>query len=319
MPNWKTPPIETQRIGVLLFDRFSNHCLANAVEPLRAANMLSRHRLFDWTFLSLDGAGVTSSSGLDIRPAMALGHETAGDILFVLPSYDHLLHANARTSRALRAAARRYRLVAGFDTGSWLLAEADLLTGYRATIHWEELPAFRERFPQVETLRARHVADRDRLTCSGAAAAFDLVLDLIGRHHGEALAQEVLALFMQTGEAAPRQTQKRYSRLVARALALMQENLEEPLPVPDLANRLGRSQRQLEARMRTELGAGPRRVYLRQRLSYARKLAEETRLSIAEIAVRSGYGDPAAMTRAFRAEFGLTPSAARAGVGAQTV
>ena len=94
----------------------------------------------------------------------------------------------------------------------------------------------------------------------------------------------------------------------------MQERLEDPLSIPALAAALGRPQRDLETRMRTELGAGPAQVYRRQRLAYARKLAEETALSVAEIAVRSGYGDPAAMTRAFRAEYGLTPSMARAAV-----
>jgi transcriptional regulator GlxA family with amidase domain len=314
MPNWKITQAGTQKIGVLLFSRFSNHCLASAVEPLRAANMLSRRTLFAWTFLSPGGGPVTASSGLTVTPDAAFGAEGSGDLLFVMPSYDHLAHASAATSRALRSAARRYPVLAGFDTGPWLLAEAGLLDGYRATIHGEELAAFAERFPDVRTERARFLADRDRLTCSGATAAFDLVLDLIGTRHGEALAHEVTALLNAGDAGVPRRPAARYSRLVSRALALMQDNLEDPLPIPALAAALGRPQRDLEARMAAELGAGPARVYRRQRLAYARKLAEESALSVAEIAVRSGYGDPAAMTRAFRAEFGLTPSAARIGV-----
>lgn len=314
MPIWKIPEAGTLNVGVLLFPRFSNHCLANAVEPLRAANMLSRRDLFRWTFLAQGEGPVTASSGLSVAPDAAFGAEGGGDILFVMPSYDHLVHANAATSRALRSAARRYPVVAGFDTGPWLMAEAGLLDGYRATIHGEELPAFRERFPDVRAERARFLADRDRLTCSGAAAAFDLVLDLIGTRHGEALAQEVMALFNAGESGGARRSPARYSRLVTRALALMQERLEDPLSIPALAAALGRPQRDLETRMRTELGAGPAQIYRRQRLAYARKLAEETALSVAEIAVRSGYGDPAAMTRAFRAEYGLTPSMARAAV-----
>ncbi len=312
MPIWTNPSAAPQKIGVLLFEKFSNHCLANAVEPLRAANMILRRQVYDWRFLTPGGSAVTSSSGLHVAPHGRLGDEGAGDLLFVLPSYAYRDHASPTIARSLRAAAARYQVLAGFDTGTWLLADAGLLDGRRATIHWEEIAAFQEHFPEVTTERARFVTDGNRLTCSGAMAAFDLVLRLIGDRHGEALALDVAALFMQAGNSDGRVIpDRRYSAPVSRALTMMQEHLEEPLPIPLLARRLGRTQRNLEGRFRADLGASPQAVYKRLRLGLARKLVEETDQTIAEIAVRSGYADASAMTRAFRREFGASPRAMR--------
>ncbi len=314
MPDWKKPATAAQNFGVLLFDGFSNHCLANTVEPLRAANTLSGRLLFEWRFLSLGPGPVTSSSGLQVAPHATLS-DAAGDMLVVMPSYGFQAHGGWRTQASLRSAAARFQVLCGMDTGSWLLAEAGLLDGYRATIHWEELTAFSERFPEVESSRERYVIDENRITCSGAMAAFDLIMHLIGRDHGQALALEVAQLFM-TRESARSHFGGAGSTSISvnKALALMQEHVEDPISIPEIARRTGRSLKVLETRMQAELGANPAQVYRRLRLNLARKLVVETDLSVGEIALRSGYGNPSAMTRAFRAEFGASPRAMRAGL-----
>ncbi len=311
MQKWTKSPSAPQQIGVLLFEGFSNHCLANTVEPLRAANTLSGRNLYQWRFLSLTSGPVTSSSGLQVAPHGPL--QTAnGDTLMVMPSYGFRTHGNWQTQAGLRSAAERYGTLAGLDTGSWLLALAGLLDGHRATIHWEELTGFTERFPDIDTVRERYVIDRNRITCSGAMAAFDLVLHLIGRDQGQALALEVAQLFMTRDSARSHEGGAgATSGYVNKALALMQEHLERPMPISEIASRVGRSQKALSVRMQAELGAGPAQVYRRLRLNLARKLVAETDLTIGEIALRAGYDDPSALTRAFKAEFTITPRALR--------
>lgn len=299
-----------RQIGVLLFDQFSNHCLANAVEPLRAANTLSRKTLYQWHFLTLDGGPVRSSSGLPVLPEARMSKHPGGDVLLVLPSYGHLRHAKPDSARALRAAARRFGMVAGLDTGSWLMAMAGLLDGYRATIHWDEFDAFAESFPQVAADTARFVIDRDRASCGGAMTAFELMQELIGRAHGPALQLEIASLFMQGGPVWPEKRGR--VNLVDAGVALMRQNLEDPLGIPALARRLGCTQRKLEARFRARLNASPRKFYQRLRLQAVRRMMTESGSSVAEIALRCGYGDASAMTRAYRLEFGETPMATRA-------
>ena len=171
MPYWKTHARETQEIAVLLFPRFSNHCLANAVEPLRAANDFLGWNAYRWSFVTIDGCEVQSSSGLPVAPNSSLREHRGGSTLIVASSYDVRLFATDSTARSLRAAAQRFATIAGLDTGAWLMAHAGLLDGFKATIHRDELTAFSERFANVDTVSERYVIDGTRVTCGGAMAA----------------------------------------------------------------------------------------------------------------------------------------------------
>jgi len=308
---WKSSG-SCRTVGVLLFDAFSNHCLANAVEPLRAANTLARKQLYRWQFLSIDGGVVTSSSGLPVQPEMALGRHPGGDLLFVMPSYGYVAHCTPACSKALRAASIRFRTVAAMDAGSWLLAHAGLLAGRRATIHWDELELFAERFPEVDVVEHPTVADGNILSCGGASTAFELVLGLIEAHHGPMLRIEVASMFMAAGrqpQAGPDLANAPNGR--ADVLSLMRRNIEEPLPIATLAAQLGIGRKRLERDCNRLYGMGPRRLYRAIRLRAIRRLLEATALPVEEIATRGGYQNASAMTRAFRAEFGLAPTELR--------
>lgn len=306
MPYSKIPSRVPTQISILLFDRFSNHCLANVLEPLRAANDLSSQQVFEWNIVVLGGQRVRSSSGLRLEADAQLA-DMRGDILMVMPSYGFLTHANVTSSRALRAAARRFDILAGLDTGSWLLAEAGLLDGYRATIHWDELDRFSERFSDIDVQKEAVIYDRDRITCGGASTAFALAMQMIEKQHGAALRLRVEHLF----SGAYAQRPLRRGGIAARAVDLMRAHIEEPLPIAQLAQQLGRSQKHLEQQMLARLGAAPQVIYRRIRLERARQLSLDTTISVAEISVRCGYQDASAMTRAFRSEYGTTPQALR--------
>lgn len=314
MPKWTKTPTKPVRIAVLVFDQFSNLCLANCIEPLRAANTLSATRAFDWQIVTVDGGAVRSSSGIDVLAGAALGQVGAVDYLFVLASYEHQRHDTAANRRLLRAAARRARVTAGFDTGPWLLAAAGLLGGRRATVHWDVLDAFAERFLDVEAIRARVVRDGALMTCAGALSALDLTLDLIAENLGLSARLDVEALFIR--DDPPEGARDPVADpLVRRALAVMRETVERPLPLSALARRLSCQPRTLDRHFRARLGAAPGTVYRHLRLAAARKLIEESALSVAEIALRCGYESPAAMARAVRRAYGAAPTALRCGQG----
>ena len=297
--------------ALLLYPGFSALCLANAVEPLRAANTLSRQSLYTWSFLSLETGTVHSSSDMPVH-AEALSDQR-GQYLFVMPSYWHLGHDRLHGRQALRAASARFHTLVGLDTGSWLLAAAGLLDGHRATSHWDTLDALEEAFPDITVTRDRFVIDGNRASCGGATTTLDLMLALIEQHHGPTLALEVAALFMY-GERDPSQASSRAlpnHKLVRAAAAMMRRNVEFPLKISDIARNLHLSQRALELTFKSQTGQSPARIYRSIRLAEARRRVEETRESVAEIANRTGYADPAALTRAFRKEYGATPSALR--------
>lgn len=312
MQNAQKSPYE-RAACVVLFPEFSNLCLANAVEPMRAANRLARRDLYRWRFVAIEPALLTSSSGLAVQVGERLADAAGGDVLFVMPSYGYRAFATPAAMRALRAARKRFDRVVGLDTGSWLLAAAGLLDGRRATIHWDEYAAFSEAFPEVRVVDERFVIDGDVASCGGATTTLELLLDLIERDHGRSLALEVAALFMH-GERDPYlDPALRLSddRVVRAAAALMRRHLEAPLRIADVADRLGMTRRALEARFKSSGGDPPAHLYKSIRLTEAKRLIEQTTLSVAEIANRCGYQDPSAMTRAYKALFGAPPSTRR--------
>lgn len=304
---------KTRTVGVLLFPEFSNLCLANAIEPLRAANRLSRRPLYRWHHLSVDAGAVRSSSGLPVQPEARLREFTGGDYLFVMPSYGYRSQGTVETLRALRAARKRFATLVGMDTGALMLAAAGLLEGRHATAHWDELTRLSEDYPEVQTSTERFVIDGDVITCGGATTTLDLMLELIRAQHGAMLSLEVSALFMH-GERPPRTDPlHRLTRdqLVRAAAALMRRHIEDPLSMAQIAGHLGVSPRHLEKHCRQVTGRSPGAIYRAIRLHDAARMVEQTTLSITEIATRVGYRDASAMTRAFRTEYGQPPTAWR--------
>jgi len=301
-------------ISILLFEKFSNHCLANILEPFRAANTLSNDALYSWRFYTLDGESVSSSSGLPIMPEGAFDPSHRIDDLFIVSSYDHLSLSTSKCRNALRAARSKAQRIIGLDTGAWLMAAAGLLDGQRATIHWDVFDSFSEQFLSVDTTKERFVIGSNVITCAGALAAFDLALRLIGEAHGEALRLDVGALFMQAGQSLQSSNQQDGPQsAVFRAMQLMQENLETPLPNREIAQRTGLGVKTLERRFLKEIGDPPGRIYKKTRLQAARNLVENTRLPISEVSIRVGYENAAALSRAFKQMFNVTPQHLRKG------
>ncbi|PID61187.1 MAG: AraC family transcriptional regulator [Gammaproteobacteria bacterium] len=297
--------------AVLLFDNFSNHCLANTIEPLRAANQYAGETLYDWQIIGLERGVVHSSSGLPVQASQALREHPGGDYLMLMPSYGFEEYTQRGPLQAIRSAATRFEHLVGMDAGAWLLAAAGLLDRHRATIHRDEFLRFRERFPEVDVVADRYVIDRRRLSCGGVVTALELVLALIEAHHGAMLRLQIASLFM-LGEApsdALSSARQRYNRhqMIDNAVACMHRHLEEPLPIGAIAAELGLRQRQLETLFGERVGRTPQQVYKHLRLLEVRRLLEASNESITTIALRCGYSNASAMTRAFRQAFGMAP------------
>ncbi len=313
MPNWTIHTQKAIHVTFVLFDQFSNHVFANALEPMRAANTFLNRKAYNWSIATLDGKNVSSSADLSVAPDQTFGGLSRGDILILLPGYDFQRLSTPALDRRLRAAATRFDTLIGIDTGAWLLASAGLLDGRPATIHHDEFDTFAEAFPDVHARRERWIDDNDRVTTGGAVTAFELMTHLISRTHGTALTLQISALFAVPDTTFPRPMEPPKGDIrVRRALAAMEENIEDPWPLPDIARTAGCRQKELEKRFMAAFGATPQRVYQRIRLNAAYKMVKNTTMSVAEIAARTGYRDSAAFTRAFKTTFETTPRALRA-------
>src|SRR5438045_4089812 len=181
----------------LLIPRFSMIALFSALEPLRVANRFAGD-IFSWRFASIDGNPTSASNGIPVSVTTAIDGIGRPDVVVVCASYEHEAGMVRSTLNELRRLARNGTLLAGVDTGAFLLAEAGVLDGYRATCHWETLPAFRESYPKIDVADDTYVLDRGRMTASGGAAPLDMMIDWLGAIESEALASRVADSLVHT-------------------------------------------------------------------------------------------------------------------------
>ena len=309
----------TKHIGFLVLPDFSMMALSSATEPLRAANRQAGVAHYAWHLLSVDGEQVASSSGFRLLPEASLQAAGALDMVFVVASLGVTSYRNRQVFDWLRRFATTGRPLGAISTASFILARAGLLDGYQCTIHWESLREFAEAFPRTRPSREIYVRDRDRLTCAGGTAALDLMLDLIASEHGAKLAAMVADNFLHArirpaGESQRMAIHWRYGindPRIVKAIALMEQHVEDALAIEQLAGLVGVSPRQFERLFQTALGRGPARFYQDLRLEEARRLVIESTESLSAIALCCGFASVSHLGRAFRTAYGRTPGEER--------
>lgn len=304
-----------QHFGFLLIPDFSMIAFSSALEPLRMANYLSETELYRWSCISLDGAPVKASNSLSISPDYAINEINKPDVLFICGGLNINQAVNKELLLYLRKQANRKTKLGALCTGSYLLAQAGLLDGYRCTIHWENLAGLREDFPQLVISSELFEIDRDRLTCSGGTAPLDMMLNLIGQRHGAALAAAISEEFTCERIRGRHDRQRMPLKLrigtsqpkLIEAVALMEANLEEPISPDELALHIGLSRRQLERLFQKYLNCVPTRYYLELRLHRARQLLLQTSRSIVDVAFASGFVSAPHFSKCYRDFFGIPP------------
>jgi AraC family carnitine catabolism transcriptional activator len=307
--------MKSRDVAFVLFAKFSMIALYGALEPLRVANRFAGN-VFTWRFVSLAGQPVFASNDIPVSADCALSDIGTPDLALLCASYEH---GNALTTpvlSAVRKLARRKVMLGGMDTGPFILAEAGVLDGFRATCHWESLPGFRERYPKVQTTRALYEIDGERLTCAGGASSIDMMLEWIGRLHGRALtvtiADQLLHFRLAEGATEARlPAETRYQTRDPRLLAIirgMEENIEEPLPAPALAELARISQRHMERLFREQLSTSARSLYLHLRLERAERLLTYGDMSVRDAGIACGFSSLAQFSRMFKSRFGRPPS-----------
>ncbi|MEM0921667.1 MAG: GlxA family transcriptional regulator [Pseudomonadota bacterium] len=298
-------------IEILVLPETTLMLFAAIVEPLRALNRVMGQELYRWQAVSIDGAPVATASGVPVPVNEPFRPEGAGP-LFVTASYNVASQFAPGVIRPLAQAGRLRPVIAGIEAGGWVLAQAGMLNGHRATTHWEDLDAFAGRFAEIDVVAQRWVRDRRRLTTAGAAPTLDMMLDLIAARQGRARASDVARLLNYRPSEAPAGGRPGLGDpAVAKVLALMDAHLDDPLPVAELARAAGLSPRHLQNRFRAALGTAPQAHYLGLRLTAARRLLLETRAPVLDVAAATGFASPAGFARAYRRLHGESPSATR--------
>ncbi|MEV1167773.1 helix-turn-helix domain-containing protein [Nonomuraea sp. NPDC049784] len=228
--------------------------------------------------------------------------------------------APAEVLDALRKAAAGGARIASLCTGAFVLAQAGLLDGRRATTHWGLAGDLAARFPSIDVRPdVLFIEDSGIFTSAGAAAAIDLCLHLIRLDYGAAVANAAARLAVVSpvrpgGQAqfieTPLPPERGTSLAPTRAWAL--ERLDRPLTLADLAGHAKVSVRTLTRRFHAETGLSPLQWLLHRRVDRARELLETTELPMDQVAAKSGLGSADSLRKHLAGRVGLTPTAYRA-------
>jgi transcriptional regulator GlxA family with amidase domain len=311
-------------IGFVLAENFTLSAFSLFVDHLRLAadeGDRSRQILCKWHVMGSRPEPVRASCGVSVSCTSNFLDPQALDYVVVVGG---LLHKGRQLDEDaiayLKLVARAGVTLVGLCTGSFILTRAGLMAGRRCCVSWYHYQDFLEEFPDHTPIADRlYVVDHDRITCAGAGGVPDLATHLIDRHIGPAIAQKSRHVLLLDRARAGDEAQPHppVSDLVAdtrvrRALLLMEQHLNAPLPIADVAARLKLSPRQLERLFQSVMGTGPARFYRNLRLRYARFLLHTTARQVTEIALEAGFSDCAHLTRQFKAAYGFTPSEIRA-------
>jgi transcriptional regulator GlxA family with amidase domain len=295
------------RINILLFEAFSNMVLACLLEPLRVVR--DEHgAAITWAILTPSDGPVTSSSGLSLTPDCPVSQAGACDLLIVIGGDRFRRDADQPTTRRALMTAHRAKTVIAADTGAWLLASAGYLEGRQATLHWQLLDEFADRFPKVNRVAAPFASDGKWLSCGSAAGAMELVLQEITQRFGPAARFDAASMFLN----APRLTgavddgfgglPSHPNPRIRKVLDLMATTIENPRPLPQIAATAGLTLRTMARLFEAELGLSPGKTYQHMRLARARELMFQQGISAADAAALCGFSCAASLKRALQAE-----------------
>lgn len=305
------------RVLVIVTPNFNLAATVGFLDPFRASNYLDGNILFRWEIASATGGEVIASNGLSVRTrALRDVRGQPQDIVIVSSSWAPETYNSIPLQGALLRWARAGAILGALDTGAFILAEAGLLKGKRATTHYEHIDSLKELYPDTETTEDLFVFDGKVITCCGGSASTDFALHIIRSMHGDSLANAA-ARYLFHQSLRPQATSQNPGSIeplgstapsvVKRAIKLMEENLEDALSISQLCKRVRLSQRQLDRLFAAFVRKSPVLYYRDIRLDRARSLVTQTDMRLSEVAVASGFSSQSHFSRAYRERFGLAP------------
>ena len=306
---------EPQDVVFLLVENFSHMAFACALEPLRIANLNAERELYRWRIAAEGGLEQRCSNGTVTRADMDLT-DMPDAMIFVVAGLNAKRHATPGIKGWLRRHARLGTgRIGAICCGAYVLAEAGLLQGRSCALHWGYHDAFMEDHPDVDLDPSVFVIDGRYVSSSGGTAATDLILRLIEDAHGADLSRRVAESLVYTSVRAEGEGQRfsansrigiRNHRL-AKAVELIEAELDEPLRTADVAQRVGLSPRQLERLFGRYLNCSPKKYRMEMRLNRARELLRQTEMSVINVALACGFTSPSHFSKCYRTRFGSTP------------
>jgi transcriptional regulator GlxA family with amidase domain len=272
---------------------------------------------FDFTIVTADPGPVRTSMGYDM--VISDGLDAAGDADLVAVPAHTIEQVDERYLDVVREAERRGAWVLSVCSGAFMLAQAGILDGRRATTHWMHADRLSRDYPGTEVdPDVLFVEDRRVVTSAGTAAGIDAALHLVRKEHGAAAANVIARRMVVPPQRDGGQSQYIEAPIAAsaddsfaRVTEWMLQHLDQDLTVDQLARKALMSSRTFARRFRADMGTTPAAWLNRQRLIRAQQLLEQSDAGLEAIAQQSGFGTAAVMRHHFLKVLQTTPTAYR--------
>ena len=291
------------------------------IEPLRASNEISETKSFEWKLFSENADKVEASAMVAFETDGKIEEIEKLDALILLspPNADFI---NSRSVGVIRRLERHGCTIGALSGGVFLLAKAKVRPNIRYSVHWCYAAAFTNQFPNNISSEQVIETDRNIMTASGAAAAFDLALLLIRSKLGSSIAAEVACWFQHPIMRNQDVKQVRPSlnelegleempELARKAIALVNQKIKYPLQVNDIANEIGITSRHLSRIFKEATGESPRQYFRKLRVNAARQMILYTNEKIGEIALSVGFSSASILRSHYIDLFSLSPEEER--------
>jgi transcriptional regulator GlxA family with amidase domain len=304
------------RIGFVVFDGFQSMSFA-ALSVFEYANFMMNKTIYEMRYISENGGLVRSSTGMVIE-SEPFGQKVF-DTVIVGGGTSILESVPVGLLAFINKAQRKSRRVASICTGTFILAEAGLLDGRRATTHWFHARDLQARYPKVKMEEDRiFIIDGNVWSSAGMTAGIDLALAMAEEDLGPEITRSIAKNLVMYHRRAGGQSQhsallelEPKSDRIQTALDYAKKNLHTDLSVEQLAEAAHLSPRQFSRAFRAETGQSPAKAIENLRLEAARLMMEQTRHSIDVVARETGFADRRRMRQAFLRGFGQPPQAIR--------
>jgi transcriptional regulator GlxA family with amidase domain len=306
-------------IDLIIFDGFPLMSLSMVTEPLRIANRESLQDVFSWRIVSETGASVFSSSNFPLPTDASFDEAPARDAVIVLTSYRAEQTTTAGAIKHVKQIAAGEALLGCVETGAYLFAAAGILKDHPAAVHHESVAGYRTRFPEGLFIDKLFDMSRNRCSSSGGVATLDMTLALISHFEGQRLANRVaevlnylpLASERAQGSFGPDWSLDRIDKRLAGAIKIMADNIEQPVTIPQIAERINLPLWKLQRLFKKYFHESPTRHYLGRRLDRARSLLRNSPASVGDISVQCGFNNFETFSRSYKKRFGKPPSSDR--------
>lgn len=300
---------------IILADGFVLTELAGVVDVLRLANRVTGQVLFQWTYLSRAGGNVTSSSGASV-PTDPIAQRSAAAVVYVLGNQDPDHPDLSLLPVVSQYVARQALVVLLAEAAGRYIADRQDQSA-RHTTHWENRAVLGEKLGLFDTKSALVVRDGSIITCAGMGATVDVTLSLITADLSAAAMLTVTDILLHDRIRHHNTLQPFGGRSAVATgdadldlcIGVMQDHIEHPLPIAEIAAQTHVSKRSLERKFHRVMKTTPNGFYRELRLNRANNLLLNTDLTIQEIALACGF--PGGFTGVYKQTFGMTPNVAR--------